>query len=88
MKIVEGETEINNVKEVLMKLDEELNYSETCNENHKQSQTYLLERVQKETAMVQENTIKLHEGEMSISQMEKEEGVIRYDLDGLRVSSE
>ena len=35
MKIVEGETEINNVKEVLMKLDEELNYSETCNENHK-----------------------------------------------------
>ena len=38
--------------------------------------------------MVQENTMKLHEGEMAHSNFEKEEGVIRYELDGLRNSSE
>lgn len=47
-----------------MKLDEELNYMETCNDRHKQSQSYMLERVQKETAACQEATIRLHEGEM------------------------
>lgn len=37
MKIVENETEINKQRDVLMKLDEDLNYMETCNENHKTS---------------------------------------------------
>lgn len=37
MKIVENETEINKQRDVLMKLDEDLNYMETCNENHKAS---------------------------------------------------
>lgn len=51
-RIVEAETEMNGAREALMKLDEELNYKETCNENHKKSQSYMLERVQKETAAV------------------------------------
>ena len=37
MRIVENETEINKQRDVLMKLDEDLNYMETCNENHKTS---------------------------------------------------
>jgi chromosome segregation ATPase len=52
VQIIEAETEINKQREVLMKLDEELNFMETCTENHKKSQSYMLERVQKETAAV------------------------------------
>ena len=55
-----------------MKLDEELNYMETVNDRHKQNQSYMLERSQKETTFVQEQTIKLHEAEMHIASMEKE----------------
>ena len=49
-KCMEAETEINKSKDVLMKLDEDLNYMETCNDRHKQTQSYMLERMQKETA--------------------------------------
>lgn len=88
MKIVENETEINKQRDVLMKLDEDLNYMETCNENHKTSQSYMLERMQKESSLVKENTMTLTECQMKMDQFEKEEGVIRYEVDGLRVSSE
>lgn len=35
MKIVEVEKEVTSVRDCLMKLDEELNYMETCNDRHK-----------------------------------------------------
>lgn len=38
--------------------------------------------------MAQENSVKVTEYEMSLDKMGKEEGVLRYELDGLRVSSE
>ena len=71
-----------------MKLDEELNYMETCNDRHKQSQTYMIERMQKETDFANEQTIKLHEMEMNLGTMEKEETGLRYEIDNLRISSE
>lgn len=48
----------------------------------------MLERMQKESSLVKENTMTLTECQMKMDQFEKEEGVIRYEVDGLRVSSE
>lgn len=71
-----------------MKLDEELNYMETCNDRHKQSQTYLIEKLAKETDNNNQNTIRMHEMEMAHGTMEKEENGLRYEIDNLRMSSE
>ena len=38
--------------------------------------------------MVQENTMKIHESEMLISQHEKEDASMRVEIDGLRISTE
>lgn len=70
--MVEVDTEICKTRDVLMRLDEELNYVETCNDRHKETQSHLLERMQKETAACQEQTIQLHEMELNLGQMEKE----------------
>ena len=68
MKVVEVDTEICKARDALMKLDEELNYMETCNDRHKQSQSLMLERMSKETAHFQEQTMKLHDSEVQLSQ--------------------
>lgn len=88
MKTVEVDTEICKARDALMKLDEELNYMETCNDRHKQSQGLMLERMSKETAHFQEQTIRLHDAEVQLGQQEKEQDALRLEIDGLRCSSE
>jgi hypothetical protein len=48
----------------------------------------MLERLQKETSLVQEHTVRQSEAELAISQNEQETEVIRIELEGLRCSSE
>lgn len=88
MKTVEVDAEICKARDALMKLDEELNYVETCNDRHKQSQGIMLERMSKETAHFQEQTMRLHDGEVQLGQQEKEQDALRIEVDGLRCSSE
>lgn len=46
------------------------------------------ERMQKETSLVQENTMRISECEIAISQFDKEAEVIRIELDGLHLSTQ
>ena len=87
-KLVEVDAEICQARDALMKLDEELNYMETCNDRHKQSQGIMLERMTKETAHFQEQTARLHDAELQIGTLEKEQDALRLEIDGLRCSSE
>lgn len=48
----------------------------------------MTERLQKESDFCNENTVKLHDYEMNLVNMEKEEGALRYEIDGLRCSNE
>lgn len=45
LKVAEADTEICKQRDVLMKLDEELNFLETCNDRHKTSQAHLTENL-------------------------------------------
>ena len=48
----------------------------------------MLERMQKESTMVQEHTVRVSECELAISQFDKEAEVNRVELEGLRISTE
>lgn len=85
---MEVDKEITIAKDQLMQLDEELNYMEQCNDRHKQNQAFMHERMQKETSLVQENTMRISECEIAISQFDKEAEVIRIELDGLHLSTQ
>ena len=87
-KMFEAEKELAVFKDQLMQLDEELNYMENCNDRHKQNQSFMLERMQKETALIQEHTMRITECELAISQFDKEAEMNRMELDGLRLSTE
>lgn len=71
-----------------MHLDEELNYMEQCNDRHKQNQDIMSERMQRETTLFQEHTLKQSEAELAISKFDKEAESMRIELEGLRCSSE
>lgn len=87
-KLVTSDKEMLGTKDQLMHLDEELNYMEQCNDRHKQNQDIMNDRLQRETTMVHEQSLKQSEAEITLSKQEKETEGMKIEIEGLRCSTE
>lgn len=88
VKVAEADTEICKERDVLMKLDEELNFLETCNDRHKTSQAHLTENLANYNTYVRDNTAKLAEGEVKLGGLDRDEAALGMETGGLRAHTE
>lgn len=87
-KINQAHGEIQDLKYQLNKLDGELGYLESQNEQHKNAQGQLFKASEYEYVQGKDNQILLKELQVSFSKLESDEKSVMYEIDRLKKHSE